>query len=353
LVENGGPPSKLWRASKTVSALEFVAVGGVGELLGQGRVVVLAVGVYQDTFDLFERLCSPARLKSINERTISRFVAEMRKQPGRRKGTIGMMASTIRVRLQFLHTALEWAAEQKMIPAVPRFPTIKVPQKDPQPVPTESFERLFAKAQGDAQMQAYLLCGWLTGLRRAEALELEWEPAEKSPYVDLASDRIILPAGFVKAGKDQWLPLDPVLCKALEALPRRGAKVFRFLDRKGRPLLPNGVGQRIRRLARQAGVKLTMHTLRKGFGCRYASRVPAQVLQKLMRHSDIKITMGYYANVDDAVMEAVLGRQRNSSRNSPPAALGKADASGDATPCQDSANRLLPGERPPAQNHLI
>jgi hypothetical protein len=30
---------------------------------------------------------------------------------------------------------------------------------------------------------------------------------------------------------------------------------------------------------------------------------------------NIAITMGYYANVDDAVMEAVLGGNRNASRN--------------------------------------
>jgi hypothetical protein len=62
-----------------------------------------------------------------------------------------------------------------------------------------------------------------------------------------------------------------------------------------------------------------------GFGCRYAGKVPAQVLQKLMRHSNISITMDSYANVDDAVEEAVLGPQRNSSRNTPPA---------EAEPCQ-------------------
>ena len=47
------------------------------------------------------------------------------------------------------------------------------------------------------------------------------------------------------------------------------------------------------RLAKRAGVKLTMHSLRKGFGCYYAARVPAQVLQKLMRHADIETTMAY------------------------------------------------------------
>jgi len=58
-----------------------------------------------------------------------------------------------------------------------------------------------------------------------------------------------------------------------------------------------------------------MKTLRKGFGCRYAGKVPAQVLQKLMRHASIRTTMDFYANVDAAVEEAVFGAQRNSSRN--------------------------------------
>src|SRR5262249_31129290 len=147
----------------------------------------------------------------------------------------GTMASTIRVRLQFLHTALAWAVEQKMLPAVPKFPVIKVPKKDPQPVPTESFERLVAKAQDD-QMRGYLLCGWLAGLRLSEALALEWDPTDKAPYLDLARDRIVLPADFVKASKDQWISIAPELREALEALPRQGSKVFRFCDRKGRLL---------------------------------------------------------------------------------------------------------------------
>jgi integrase len=88
--------------------------------------------------------------------------------------------------------------------------------------------------------------------------------------------------------------------------------------REGRPIGLNGIGERVIRLAKRAGVKLTMHSLRKGFGCRYAGKVPAQVLQKLMRHSNVALTMAYYANVDDAAMEAVRG-QRNTSRNKPDA----------------------------------
>jgi integrase len=270
---------------------------------------------YDDVFDLFEELARPTSLKAITERTVSAFAAALRQKPTH--GRVGMMPSTIRVTLQFLRTALAWAVGQKLLPACPKFPGVKVPRKKPQPIPLESFERLLDKAP-DANMRTYLLTGWLAGLRLAEAATLEWEPTEEAPYLDLARSRIILPAGFVKAVEDQWVPLDPTLRQALEALPRHGRKVFRFVGKDGHPLTRNGVSERVIRLAKKAGVKLTMHTLRKGFGCRYAGKVPAQVLQRLMRHADVKTTMAYYANVDQAVEEAVLGPQRNTSRNTGP-----------------------------------
>src|SRR5262249_20240055 len=88
---------------------------------------------------------------------------------------------------------------------------------------------------------------------------------------------------------------------------------------------------KVNNLARKAGVKLSLHPLRRGFGCRYAGKVPAQVLQRLMRHSSISTTMDYYANVDDAMMEAVLGPGRNSSRNSGPPAQLRPGVDADAT----------------------
>ena len=96
-------------------------------------------------------------------------------------------------------------------------------------------------------------------------------------------------------------------------------KVFRFdaVDGRGeREARDITVSARVRDLAQAAGVKLTTKSLRRGFGCRYAGKVSAQVLQKLMRHASIKTTLDYYANVDDAVMEAVLGPKRNAQRSS-------------------------------------
>jgi integrase len=206
--------------------------------------------------------------------------------------------------------------DQKMLPDVPSFPAVKVPKKKPQPVPTETFELLLAKAQ-DAHDRAFLMCAWLAGLRLNEALALEWEGTDMAPYLDPAHNRIVFPAEVVKAEEDQWVPLDPDLWVALDALTRRGPKVFQFTGQGGKGVCDITVSSWVRKMAQAARVKLTYKSLRRGFGCRYAARVPAQVLQKLMRHASIKVTMEYYANVDDAAMEAVLGAKRNTLRNKP------------------------------------
>jgi integrase len=293
---------------------------------------------YRVTLDLFEQVCAPKSLRSVNERTVSAFAAGLRKLPGYGGGT--MQESSIKVRLQFLHTALQWAADQKLIPECPRFPSVKPPKKKPQPVPAESFERLLTKAP-DAHMRTFLLCGWLAGLRLNEALALEWEAAERAPYLDPARDRIVFPAEIVKAAEDQWVPLDPELWQALDALPRSGRTVFRFdaIDGRGdRRLTDITVCKRVRQLAAAAGVKLTYKSLRRGFGCRYAGKVPAQVLQRLMRHASIRVTMDYYANVDDAAMEAVVGSRRNTRRNSQLVEGQGREAADSGSPCQERAS---------------
>lgn len=267
---------------------------------------------YAETFNSFERLCNPATLRAVSTRTISAFVGKLREQKGR-SGFI--QESTIKVRLSFLRAALAWAVRQNLIALCPEFPKIRIPKRKPQPVPVESFDKLLEKAPDD-NVRAFLLSGWLAGLRLNEACELEWEETDKAPFVDLLRERIVFPAGFVKAVEDQWVPLDPELREALLALPRQGPKVFRY--KKKHACHPRMMQYTIKDLAQQAGVKLTMKSLRRGYGCYWAARVSAQVLQKLMRHSTIALTMAFYANIDDAAMQAVLGRQpslRNSSRN--------------------------------------
>jgi integrase len=263
---------------------------------------------YNVVLDVFEQLCHPAKLRGISERTLSLFVKGMREKKQPRNGKVGLAPMTMKNYLIALKSALGWAAEQKLILCVPAFPVVKVPKRKPQPVPTESFEKLLEKAPNDL-WRAYLLCGWYGGLRLSEASHLQWEESDSLPWIDFGANRIVLPAVFAKSDEDQWIPLHPILRQALAELMRCGPQVFPFHSRKSQgPLSRTGITSRVRHMAKQAGVKLSMHRLRKGFGCRVAKQLGkgnAPILHALMRHSSMQITMDYYANVDDALQDAI------------------------------------------------
>lgn len=264
---------------------------------------------YGTVFDVFEQIVHPEKLRAITERTISAFVKGMRERK-KRSGKIGLAPHTIKNYLIALKVAFGWAVEQRLLPEMPTFPTIKVPKKKPQPIPAESFEKLIEKAP-DASWKAFLMLGWWAGLRLSEAHQLRWDRTDEFPWIDFEASRIILPAAFVKADTDQWVPLHPVLRQTLAALPRDGSSnVFRFPSRQGGFLTRSAVTNRILLLAKQAGVKLSMQKLRKGFGCRVAQQLGkgnAPILHTLMRHSSMQITMDFYAAVDPILHDAMEG----------------------------------------------
>jgi len=262
---------------------------------------------FKAVFDVFEETMKPAKLGALTERTISLFVKKLgeRKRPG---GKVGLARITIRNYLIALKTAFTWACDQKLIVAVPKFPNIKVTKRKPQPVPAESFEKLLGKAP-DEFWRTYLLCGWYAGLRLSECRHLRWNESDKFPWVDFTSNRIVLPGVFAKSDEDQWVPLHATLRESLESLQRAGDCVFPFTSRyTGAPLSRNAITHRVLAIAKRAGVRLSMHKLRKGFGCRVAKQLGkgnAPILHTLMRHSSMQITMDYYANVGDALQNAI------------------------------------------------
>lgn len=253
--------------------------------------------LYAQALDDLERECNPTTLRAVTARTVSALVAALRAR---------LQPSTIAMRLAYLRCALRWARRQKLIPEVPEFPAVRVPKRRPQPVPSEAWERLLARCD-DPQLAALLACCWLAGLRLGEAFALRWEESDSAPWVDLAGRRIRFPAAAVKGDADSWVPLDPKLQNVIVklALQNGTGSTGNVFDFGG--VQAHAVGERVRRLARGAGVRLSVRSLRRGFACRYASKVPAQVLQRLLRHASVTTTIGFYSNVDEAAMEAVLG----------------------------------------------
>jgi integrase len=259
-------------------------------------------------FDVFEQIARPAKLRDVDERCLSRFLKGMRERevPG---GKVGLAPWTQRNYMVALKTALKWAVDQGLLPAVPKHRKVKVPKNRPQPIPQEDFEKLLAQAPNDT-WRAYLLCAWWAGLRLSEAQHLRWERQDYWPWLDLNNNRIVLPAVFVKSDEDQGVPLHPVLREALLKVPMIAVGVFPFRSRRGGSLTDAGVSQYVRLLAARGGVKLSMQRLRKGFGCRVAKQLGkgnAPILHTLMRHSSMQITMDFYASVDDVLQDAMKG----------------------------------------------
>lgn len=250
------------------------------------------------TLDLFGELAAPTTLQAVTPALLSRFAALLRSR--------GQLPSTVSLRLRQIHVALAWAVRQELLAKVPPFPFVRVSRRRPAAVPAELFERLLA-AEDEPAFRAYLLCGWLAGMRTAEARELAWDSTDSAPWLDLERNRIWFPAAACKGAEDSWVPLDPQLRAALDSLPRSAPTVFDLADRRGQRASAHSLGHRVVLLARKAGVRLTMRSLRKGFVSRYAERFPAQVVQRLARHSSITTTMAYYANIDRAVEQAVSG----------------------------------------------
>jgi integrase len=242
-------------------------------------------------FDSFEKLASPRALGQVNERTVSRYATRLREE--------GMKPATIQGHLAYLRAALRWAADQKLIPVAPKVVMPKVPKKQHiRKIVLEEFERLLTVAP-DECWTAFLQTAWYTGMRRNERLDLTWDGAGGTPWADLKQGRIWIPAAYNKSDADQWLPIHPDLAKILQDRQQAHGKLFPLSKS------PREVSRKFTKLVKKARLKITLHDLRRSFGSRYASAVPAPVLQRLMRHADIKTTLAFYTDVDDTLDEAI------------------------------------------------
>jgi integrase len=263
---------------------------------------------YTTVLDVFEQIINPAKLGNFTERTVSLFVKGMRERKQRKLGKVGLEPITIDNYLIALKTALGWAVEQQLLPKLPKFPAIKVPRRSPSPWPPSRSNACWRKHPMTCGAPFSCAAGGPASASPM-ALPLHFEASDRYPWIDFDGNRLVLPAVFAKSVEDQAVPIHPTLRTALEALPRGAGRVFRFpSERKGQFLAWRTVSHKIKDFAKQAGVKLTMHKLRKGFGCRVAKQLGKgnpPILHELMRHSSMQITMDYYASVDDALQDAI------------------------------------------------
>ena len=221
----------------------------------------------------------------MNEGLISRYsikLSELACSPVTVKGYLGHLGS-----------ALSGVRDQKFIAEVPTIRTPKAPKKkraDIRIIVSEQVEWILAKA--DVFWTALIAAGWYTGMRRQEQLDLTWDE-ESAPHVDFKRKRIWLTAEYTKAVEDQWIPMHPDLVDILGRLLRRGRRVL-MVEHK------DNITTKVKEIVKSVGLRITPRDLRRSFGSRNATEVREPVLQRLMRHADIKTRLECYTNIEVA-----------------------------------------------------
>lgn len=240
------------------------------------------------------RRFSGAPLDAINGAAVRAYIAARRED--------GMSDASVRSECALMGAISAWGARELEWP-VPN------PWAGRLPRPSPPRDRWLTRDEGDRLIEsAYALAAlgrwpWIgdfvrlclfTGLRRAEALGLEWS------RVDLDAGAIRFGAGDQKSGRAGSIPLNRSARLALANRPRSGARVFEGVRH------PDAAFAAAVRGAGLANVRI--HDLRRTFGSWLAQEgVPIQRISLLMRHSTIGITHSTYAHLSPAELAEAAG----------------------------------------------
>jgi integrase len=219
----------------------------------------------------------------------------------------GLKAKTVNNILTVLRRLLVVAKKRGEIVSVPEIEWLPVPANEFDFFTFDEAPRLRDAAAGDGEWRAMIMLGLLAGLRQSELLGLHWDD------LDLVAGRIVVRRARVrgkmkgpKNGKPREIPMSDALRVALKG-HRHLRGDFVFCDLDGQPLTKGACKHPLWRACKRAGLRrIGWHVLRHTFASHLAMRgVPLKVIQELMGHSTIQITMRYAHLAPKIAREAV------------------------------------------------
>lgn len=214
---------------------------------------------------------------------------------------VGRSFSTANHWLRILKLLVNWAVKRKILPRLPWDVAMLSVQKKPRAMlPLAVVRSWFAAidragARSAAISTAARLMLWL-GLRESETITAQWEwlDWERSSYTP----------GITKGREADALPVLPELADYLA--PRKQVEGLMVCHTDGTPYGPGYMRDAIRTANRACGIKgVTPHRLRGTIATWLSENgVPAQDVQKFLRHKDIRTTMAYLEQSMDRVSSA-------------------------------------------------
>ena len=268
---------------------------------------------FQTVFNAFLRLVGDPKLSAVNEAMLAQFSRDYGQ---------GVTPATLAAALRHLKAFLRWAGRQNMIGRVPHveMPSGKATNKAKgRPLTTEELERILSAVpkvrSADAEVWQFLIrMLWASGLRLGEALNLSWNPEDPVAVVGRNGRLwIVIAAEAQKAGRLTECPATPEFSDLLLSVPegQRRGRVVKLPTRR----TDNASGV-ISAICGAAQVRGTAHDLRRSFAERWAKKLSAQQLQRLMRHASLQTTLTFYATGNCGLEDALFSDFGNKSGNS-------------------------------------
>jgi integrase len=229
----------------------------------------------------------------------------------------GLAPATVHRSHGILHAALEQARRRKLIAANPVEETKppRVPRRAYRTLAPDEIARLLAAAVDDPLLPLWLLL-IAGGLRIGEALGL------RRRDIDAAAGSVTVAVQLrrdgrahawdlseTKGGRAGVVPLPPEVIALLLVQPCRGAEGLVFTGDDGGPLWHPTVRRAFGRALARAGLPadVRLHDLRHSLGTNLMrAGIHGRIVQALLRHANISITLDLYSHVDPALTRSVV-----------------------------------------------
>jgi integrase len=257
------------------------------------------VDEYLRSLDAYQRLMHPVNVDSITTADVDRFTAK-RKKDRQRGGSSDdkepkpLTPASVNKDLRALKVALRKAHQWGMLPTAPVFTMLREPERDPYYIDDATFAALYdaCGSLGRPAGRHYPAADWwksllafayMTGWRIGEILALQ------RADVDLDAGIAVVDADETKGRRTARVELHPIVIDHLRVIVGFGEPVFEW------PHHERTLWTDFAALKTAAGVEFpgAFHRLRFGFANVNVDSLPADLLQRLMRHKAAATTRRY------------------------------------------------------------
>ncbi|GMW02604.1 MAG: hypothetical protein AMXMBFR84_37400 [Candidatus Hydrogenedentota bacterium] len=249
---------------------------------------------YETQFREFEQYCRDNRIGRVSQLTrehVDRHLAELSKR---------LSPASIKNRMGIIRSMLNAAVDANMLDASPvkKWLAPNVPDAEISPLEPDELRRLLECVRTEEPVY-YNYISWIagTGNRPSDARALRWRQIDlRAMTVERTQVKTARLARYQVSG----IAFDALMREKKRGRPGPDGEVF--TNRRGEPFSKNSPLWAIQRAARAAkiGRVVTLKDLRHTFGYIMANHAgcPLPVLQVLMGHTDIHMTMRYVRPTD-------------------------------------------------------